>query len=95
MSILTTVKIDARDIAVRAAHTFWQAFLGALASVYVLAATDVHQVTDIASAKKFALALVAAVVAAAASALKTTIKQLTAKPLDTTADPPVGAKTAA
>ena len=61
------------DLAKRALHTFWQAFVAALGVTWAASGIDVSQITDIAAVKKVGLALVLAVVAAALSALKTTI----------------------
>jgi hypothetical protein len=67
------VTATARDLLVRAFHTFWQAFTAAFGALYVASGINISQVTDIAGAKKVGLALVAAAGAAALSALKTTL----------------------
>lgn len=65
--------LDLRDVAVRAWHTFYQSFVAALGVVWAASGIDVSQIVDVSSAKKVALSAVTAVVAAAASALKTTV----------------------
>ena len=68
--------IDPRELALRALHTFWQAFIAVLAVTWTASGLDVGQLTDLASAKKLLLAVAAAVLAAALSAAKTTVREL-------------------
>lgn len=77
----------ARDIALRAFHTFWQAFVAALGVAYAASGLDVSQIVDLASAKKFLLALAVAALGALLSAVKSTIAALLADPGDWTAAP--------
>ena len=65
------------DLVKRALHTFWQAFVAAVGIAYAASGLDVSTVTDLNSAKKFGWSLVLALGAAALSAVKTTIAQLT------------------
>lgn len=67
------------DVLRRAFHTFWQAFLGALALAYGASGLDVSQVSDMASAKKFAAALGVAALSALLSAAKTTAASMVAR----------------
>jgi hypothetical protein len=71
------MSIDVKDLAVRAVHTFWQSFLAVIGVTWAASGLDISQITDIESAKKFALAALAAVGAALLSAVKSTIKTLT------------------
>lgn len=65
-----------RAIVVPALHTFWQFFAGLVAAWWLASGlTAVHQVTDVASAKRFALAALGAVLAAALSAAMHTVQQ--------------------
>lgn len=59
-----------RDALLRILHTFWQAFVAALAVTWAAAGIDVTQVVDLASAKKIALSALMAIAAAALSAVK-------------------------
>ena len=72
-----TLTVNLRDLALRALHTFWQSFVAVVGVTYAASGLNVGQIVDVDSAKRFALALLAAVGAAALSALKTTIKNLT------------------
>lgn len=72
------MNIDIKDLAVRAFHTFWQAFVAVLAVTWAAAGIDVSQIVDVDSAKKIGVAALSAVAAAALSAIKTTIKTLAA-----------------
>lgn len=67
---------DARDLALRAFHTFWQAFVAVFGGLVAAGGLSVSQVDDMASAKKLALALALAAGAAALSAVKTTVATL-------------------
>lgn len=68
------MSIDIRDLLIRAFHTFWQSFVAVLGVTWAASGIDVSQITDIDSAKKIVVAALAAVGAAALSALKTTVK---------------------
>lgn len=63
------------DALKRILHTFWQAFVAALAVTWVAAGIDVTQIVDLASAKKIALSAVMAIGAAALSAVKSIIAE--------------------
>ena len=69
--------VNLRDLALRALHTFWQSFVAIIGVTYAASGLNVGQIVDVDSAKRFALALLAAVAAAALSAVKTTVKSLT------------------
>ena len=64
------------DVLKRAWHTWWQTFGAAVIVVFAASAADIGQITDIDSAKKVGLSLCAAILAAALSAVKTTLAQL-------------------
>lgn len=72
------LNIDARDLLLRALHTFWQAFVAAAGVAWAASGLDVSQIVDLDSAKKFAVALGIAVAGAALSAVKTTVASLLA-----------------
>lgn len=68
-----------RSVLVPALHTFWQFFVGLIAAWWLASGLNaVHQVTDVASAKRFALAAAGAVLAAALSAAMHTLQNYVA-----------------
>jgi len=75
-------KKQAVDAAKRAGHTFWQAFTAVIGVTWAASGLDVHQVVSVASGERFAIAALAAVGAAALSALKTTLLAVMNDPVD-------------
>jgi hypothetical protein len=67
-----------KDLALRALHTFWQSFLAVIGVTWAASGLNVSQITSVDSAKRFVLAALIAVAAAALSAVKTTVKALAA-----------------
>lgn len=65
--------MDMRDLLIRAAHTFWQAFTAVLAATFLASGINVSQIVDVDSAKRIGLAVLAAVSASALSAAKSTL----------------------
>jgi hypothetical protein len=79
--------VNTKDLAKRALHTFWQAFLAALLVAYAASGLNVSQVVDMGSAKKFAFALGVAVLGAVLSAVKTTLASFIGQATDPTPNP--------
>lgn len=80
-------KAQLEDLAKRAGHTFWQAFVAVIGVTWLASGLNVNQITDIASAKRFAVAALVAVGAAALSAAKSTVAALTKRPVVVPAAP--------
>lgn len=76
------------DLVKRAANTFWQAFTATFGAVYAASGLDVTTVTDLSSGQKFLSGLVVAVLAAALSAGKTTLRGLADARYQPAADAP-------
>lgn len=68
--------MDWRNLAERAAHTWWEAFSAVVGVTWAASGVGMDKVTDWSSAQHFAIGAVAAVGAAALSAAKTTVKEL-------------------
>ena len=68
------VENAAKAILTPALHTFWQTFSGLIGVWWIASGLGAaHQIADVASAKRFAFALLTATAGAALSALKTTV----------------------
>jgi hypothetical protein len=63
-----------KSVLVRAAHTYWQSFAGVLGVTWAASGLNLSQVTDLSSAKRFGLAALTAVLAAALAAARTSVK---------------------
>lgn len=75
-----------RDAAVRAFHTLWQSFGASLTVAYAASGLHVSQITDVSSAKRFAVAAAAAVVAALLSTVKSAVVRAGRRPALTNAE---------
>lgn len=70
------------DMAKRAGHTFWQAFIAVIGVTWAASGLDVSQIVDVASGERFAVAALTAAGAAALSAFKTTLLAIMNDPAD-------------